>query len=194
MEVQRSIAVYDQKTERLRKKISLDHLKLNELKSIILPADDDPFLYVSYEIAEEMAAVWNKLLTSQVHFDFQEHSYFVECVQLPPFEFEKMKAIREIEKLLVQLGANQDAFIDTEIANLTPAVKAIPGFPEAEKVSSKTGKMRWRDWNGDILEWNMETGDLEVYSKTGKFHRGAADPATGQIRPRSADPAKTTQI
>lgn len=191
--MQRSIAIYYQKTEKLKEEIHIGNIKIEKLQSIIRSSDDDPYLYGTYEITEEATTEWNALIPNPVSFDFQEYAYFVECVQLPPYEFEKKKAIREIEQLLVKLGANSDAFLQAESANLTPAVKAIPGFPKAEKVSSKTGNIRWRDLNGDILEWNRVAGNVEVYNKTGKFHRGAADPETGQIKPGSASSGKTTQ-
>ena len=61
----------------------------------------------------------------------------------------------------------------------TPPPKTLPGFPDATRVPNK-GRARWRDAEGDILEWDSQHGEVEVYDKRGK-HKGVADPNTGGI-------------
>ncbi len=55
---------------------------------------------------------------------------------------------------------------------------ALPGFPGAARVPRK-GRARWKTPNGDILEWDSQHGEIEVYDKRGN-HKGAADPNTGK--------------
>ncbi len=62
-----------------------------------------------------------------------------------------------------------------------PAPKELPGFPGAEKLRNGKGlRQGWRLPNGDLAEWDSAHGELEVYDKTGKKHKGAYDPDTGQ--------------
>jgi len=77
-------------------------------------------------------------------------------------------------------------------AKYIPAPKTLPGFPGAQRVKSKNQRARWKDSNGDILEWDSQHGEVEVYDKTGRNHKGAADPETGQIKPDSKVPGRTT--
>jgi RHS repeat-associated protein len=66
----------------------------------------------------------------------------------------------------------------------TPPPKVLPGFPEAKRVKQKTGRARWVDSNGDILEWDSMHAEVEKYDKKGN-HKGSFDPETGeQLKPR----------
>lgn len=65
-----------------------------------------------------------------------------------------------------------------------PPPRSLPGIPTATKVKPKTGRARWVLPNGDILEWDSQHGELEVYDKQGK-HKGVVDPNTGkEIKPK----------
>jgi RHS repeat-associated protein len=66
------------------------------------------------------------------------------------------------------------------IYNYTPPPKALPGFPGAARAKPKGGRTRWKTPNGDILEWDSQHGDVEVYNKRGR-HQGSADPNTGEM-------------
>src|SRR5690606_40541799 len=62
-----------------------------------------------------------------------------------------------------------------------PAPKELPGFPGAEKLRNGKGlRQGWRLPNGDLAEWDSAHGELEVYDKSGKTHKGAYDPDTCQ--------------
>jgi hypothetical protein len=52
---------------------------------------------------------------------------------------------------------------------------------------------RWKDAKGRIYEWDSRHGTVEVYSRSGKSHRGEFDPLTGRQvgradRKRRVDP------
>lgn len=72
-----------------------------------------------------------------------------------------------------------DTPIDHQV-NYIPPPRDLPGFPSATKVRPKTGRARWTLPNGDIAEWDSQHGDVEVYDKTGKNHKGSFDPKTGK--------------
>ena len=61
-----------------------------------------------------------------------------------------------------------------------PAPRDLPGFPGAVRVKPKAVRARWRLPNGDIAEWDSQHGEVEVYDKTGKNHKGAYDPDNGK--------------
>lgn len=63
-----------------------------------------------------------------------------------------------------------------------PAPKKLKGFPNAGtgQFNKKSGRMRWIDKDGSILEWDYQHGEVEKYDKTGKKHQGAFDPNTGE--------------
>ncbi|HNW52365.1 MAG TPA: colicin E3/pyocin S6 family cytotoxin [Prolixibacteraceae bacterium] len=61
-----------------------------------------------------------------------------------------------------------------------PAPRELHGFPGSVKVKAKTKRARWKLPNGDIAEWDSQEGEVEVYDKTGKNHKGAYDPNTGK--------------
>ena len=66
--------------------------------------------------------------------------------------------------------------------NYYPAPTVLPGFPGAERIKSKSQRRRWANPNGDILEWDSQHGEVEVYTGKGK-HKGAYDPETGKPKP-----------
>jgi len=76
-------------------------------------------------------------------------------------------------------------------AQYTVPPKTLPGFPGAQKVKRKAGRARWVNGNGDILEWDSQHGEVEVYDGQGR-HKGAADPETGEFKPDSKVPCRTT--
>ena len=68
-----------------------------------------------------------------------------------------------------------------------PAPEELPAFPDAKPVKPKTpvqggGKKRerWKDRKGRIYEWDSKKGEVEIYDKTGKKHKGGFDPNTGK--------------
>jgi len=66
-----------------------------------------------------------------------------------------------------------------------PPPKELPGFPGATRVKPRAGRARWKLPNGDIAEWDSQHGEVEVYDKTGKKHKGAYDPKSGKkVKPR----------
>ncbi|RNC79857.1 MAG: hypothetical protein ED557_12015 [Balneola sp.] len=73
----------------------------------------------------------------------------------------------------------QETFSIT-IHSYQPPPQVLPGFPGARDVGRRAGRKRWIDTNGDILEWDSRHGEVEVYDKTGKKHKGAYDPNTGE--------------
>lgn len=75
------------------------------------------------------------------------------------------------------------------------APRVLPGFPDAQKVKPKTSvqggqglRPRWRDKNGDILEWDSRHGRVERYNTRG-VHLGEFSPETGK-RLSPADPTR----
>ncbi len=62
--------------------------------------------------------------------------------------------------------------------------KVLPGFPNAVNVKPKTHRPggglrnRWKDVNGDILEWDYRHGAVERYDPQGR-HLGEYDADTG---------------
>ena len=64
----------------------------------------------------------------------------------------------------------------------TPPPRILPGFPGARKVKPRTGRTRWKDTNGDILEWDGQHSEVEVYDKRGK-HKHVTNPDGEIIKP-----------
>jgi len=87
MKLERLITVFDNETELMKEEINIDYVELNELKKIFNPAIDDPLMYNVYEIKPNHVQFINKLLKDKVEFDLQTNAYYVECVQLPPYDF-----------------------------------------------------------------------------------------------------------
>jgi hypothetical protein len=80
-----------------------------------------------------------------------------------------------------------------------PEDRRLPGFPNAAPAKRKTAvqgggglRMRWKDHEGNIYEWDSQHGTVEKYNARGK-HLGEFDPNTGaQTKPadktRSVEP------
>jgi len=57
----------------------------------------------------------------------------------------------------------------------------LPGFPGATRLPHQKGNIpAWRLPDGSLAEWDFKRGELEVYDKTGKKHKGAYDPESGE--------------
>lgn len=89
MKIERLITVFDKKTEKLKEEINIDYVDLNQLKKIFDVPTDDPLMYNVYEIKPDQVEPVNILLKDKVEFDLQANVYYVECVQLPPYDFGK---------------------------------------------------------------------------------------------------------
>ncbi len=63
-----------------------------------------------------------------------------------------------------------------------PPKYGLPAFPEAGSgaYNPKSKRWRWKLPNGDILEWDKQHGEVERYDRTGKKHKGAFDPNSGE--------------
>lgn len=64
------------------------------------------------------------------------------------------------------------------------APRLLEGFPDAKRIKPKTVfagglRPRWRDANGDILEWDARHGRVERYNAQGR-HLGEFDPDDGK--------------
>lgn len=82
-----------------------------------------------------------------------------------------------------------DTRISNERSEYFPPPKVLPGFPDAERVPNK-GRARWRTKDGDILEWDYQHGEVEVYNRQGK-HQGSKKP--DGTDPKPAVPGRTTR-
>jgi hypothetical protein len=60
--------------------------------------------------------------------------------------------------------------------------KKLAGYPDAVRIKSKGERAAWKDNNGNIYEWDYKKGEVEIYDKTGKNHKGGFDPETGRQR------------
>ena len=78
--------------------------------------------------------------------------------------------------------------------NLSPLTAYIPppdtlgGFPTARRAKPKGGRRRWKDDDGQILEWDYQHGRVEVYTGQGE-HLGEFHPETAE-RTKEADPSR----
>ncbi len=56
----------------------------------------------------------------------------------------------------------------------------LPGFRDAEYIGRKgkgwLKRHTWKDANGRILQWDSKKGEVEVYDKRGRNHKGGYDP------------------
>ncbi len=74
--------------------------------------------------------------------------------------------------------------------------RTLNGFPQAVRVKPKTPyggglRPRWRDGNGDLLEWDFRHGRVERYNARGD-HLGEFDHQSGvQLSP--PDPGRKVQ-
>jgi hypothetical protein len=56
--------------------------------------------------------------------------------------------------------------------------KTLPGFPRAKRSKRISDRKRWINDDGDILEWDYQTGKVERYDDRGR-HKGEFDPNDG---------------
>jgi hypothetical protein len=89
MKIERLITVFDNGTERLKAEINIDYIHVEQLKKIFDPPSDDPLMYNVYEIRADHEDAINGLLKDEIEFDFKANAYYVECAQLPPYDFGK---------------------------------------------------------------------------------------------------------
>ncbi|HTF18692.1 MAG TPA: hypothetical protein VK658_11495 [Chryseolinea sp.] len=89
MKIERLITVFDNDTERLKEEINIDSIDLEQLKGMFSPPSNDPLMYNVYEIQADHVSTINELLEKKIEFDFKASTYYVECVQLPPYDFGK---------------------------------------------------------------------------------------------------------
>jgi len=79
-----------------------------------------------------------------------------------------------------------------------PAPKSLPAFPSAKRARIKTPvhrgggmRIRWKDDDGAIYEWDYAHGTVEKYNSRG-HHQGEFDPYSGrQLKP--ASPARRVE-
>jgi hypothetical protein len=74
--------------------------------------------------------------------------------------------------------------------------RLLPGFPNAVPVPPKTPypggmRKRWEDPDGEIIEWDYQHGEVEVYDSRGR-HLGQFDHETGE-RQKDADPTRRVE-
>jgi hypothetical protein len=94
-------------------------------------------------------------------------------------EFLGSSVVRAINIAGIFLTIPGDTPIDHTEKYIAPP-KDLQGFPGAAKEKPKAGRTRWRLPNGDIAECDSQHGEVEVYDKTGKNHKGSYDPNTGK--------------
>ncbi|WP_430406836.1 RHS repeat-associated core domain-containing protein [Fluviicola sp.] len=66
-----------------------------------------------------------------------------------------------------------------------PPPKELEGFPGAQRLKRGDGqRVGWKLPSGNLGEWDSQHAEVEVFDKTGKNHKGAYDPKTGEkIKP-----------
>lgn len=87
MNIERLITTFDNETEALTDEVSIDYVELDQLRRIFNVPADDPLMYNIYEIKLDHVQAVNKLLKDKIEFDLKKNAYYVECVQLPPYDF-----------------------------------------------------------------------------------------------------------
>lgn len=87
MKIERTITVFDNTSEELIDEINIDYISLEDLKKVFNPSSDDPLMYNVYEIKSNLIPSINVLLKDKITFDLQTNTYYVECSQLPPYDF-----------------------------------------------------------------------------------------------------------
>jgi len=81
-------------------------------------------------------------------------------------------------------------------ATISCSTGKAPAFPSAVRSKPKTPfsggmRVRWKDDQGRIYEWDYRHGGVEAYDPRGR-HLGEFDPNTG-LRTKPPDPARTIQ-
>ncbi|GHV36624.1 hypothetical protein FACS1894178_8050 [Bacteroidia bacterium] len=76
----------------------------------------------------------------------------------------------------------------------------VETFENVDAIGSNNSVQQYREHDsnkskssdGEIGEWDSQHGEVEVYDKTGKHHKGAYDPETGQKK-KEGDPKRKTE-
>jgi len=76
--VERTINVYDKKTEDLIEEMSID-LPLERLKAIVTPNEGDPLLYMGYVLDAAQLEEINNELSRSIKPDYNAYYYVLEC-------------------------------------------------------------------------------------------------------------------
>jgi hypothetical protein len=69
-----------------------------------------------------------------------------------------------------------------------PIPNLLPAFPGAVRIRPKGGRVRWKDRDGSLLEWESGDGALEMYGSHG-WHLGEFDHVDGGTL-RVAEPGR----
>jgi hypothetical protein len=77
--VDRSVVVYLVEKEKIYLEIPISDISLEELKSIVTPKEEDPFLYDGYELTENQLNRINDFLENKIVSDFKLYYYILEC-------------------------------------------------------------------------------------------------------------------
>jgi hypothetical protein len=85
MKIERIITLFDRNSESHVCDINIDSVDLETLKRIFHPDDDDPLMYNVYPITEKEANELKPFI--DLNYEFDKFYYYVECQQLPPYDF-----------------------------------------------------------------------------------------------------------
>jgi hypothetical protein len=72
-----------------------------------------------------------------------------------------------------------------------PAPDRLPAFPHAVRIKPKGGRIRWRNRDGSVFEWESRDGALEMFGVHG-WHLGEYDHVHGEIL-KLAEPGRRTE-
>jgi hypothetical protein len=76
--VERTINVYDNNNDdELLKEINIDFIPFDELKSIVIPIEDDPLLYLGYRLNNDQIMRLNSYLLEKITPDFSQFTYIL---------------------------------------------------------------------------------------------------------------------
>jgi RHS repeat-associated protein len=85
-------------------------------------------------------------------------------------------------------GKERDAETGLDSFGARYYLSAIGRWAAVDPLAEVYPAWRWIDQNGDILEWDSRHGEVEKYDRTGKNHKGAFNPNTGQqVKPPKGD-------
>ena len=73
-----------------------------------------------------------------------------------------------------------------------PVPNFLPAFPNAIRVRPRNGRVRWKDSDGSLLEWESRDAALEMYGAHG-WHLGEFDPVDG-CNLKLAEPGRRTEL
>jgi hypothetical protein len=98
VKIERTITVFDNESEELIDEINIDHISLVELTKMFNPSTDDPLMYNVYEIKSDIVPLISSLLKNKISFDLKRNTYYVECSQLPPYDFGNKHKVTDPDK------------------------------------------------------------------------------------------------